>query len=108
MHAREPALVSGEDARVGVHAAGDILHAVELADRFGIGERQRRCRAEAGLEIAEPLPRERVVVLFHRVVFRMEGHADDVSVILERLRHQLGDRQHQRIAGVALMRDRRA
>jgi hypothetical protein len=50
VHAREPALLTEMHARILVDAAGDILHAVHLADGVGIVERHRR---------AEPRPASR-------------------------------------------------
>ena len=46
--------------------------------RLGIGERQRRRRPEPRLEVAQSLPRQRMVVLLHRVVFGM-AEADGVA-----------------------------
>ena len=86
-------------AHVLVDAAGDVLHAGHLANRIGIVERHRRRRAEAGFEIAEPLARGRMIVLLHRIVFRMERG----------LHHIVADpieRMLQRFARIALVRDR--
>ena len=85
-------------AHVLVDAAGDVLHAVHLADRVGIVERHRRRGAETGLEIAQPLARGRMVVLLHRIVFRMKGGLE--HVVAEPI-----ERVFQRFARIALVGD---
>ena len=56
----------------------DELHAAHLANRVGIGRRQRRRGAEPGFDVAEPLARRRMIVLLHRIVFGMERREDHV------------------------------
>ena len=69
-------------ARGGVHVLvnpfGDELHAAQAADRLRVGRRQRRRRAETRLGVAEPLPRRRMIVLLHRIVFGVKAGEDDV------------------------------
>ena len=87
------------DADVLVDAAGHVVHARQLTNRLGIGERHRRRRPEAGFEIAEALARRRMIVLLHRIVFRMERDLDDI--VVEAL-----ERVPQRLPCVTLVRDR--
>jgi hypothetical protein len=55
-----------------VDARGDILDAADLlANRFRVSAGQRGSRPEPRGRITQPLPRSRVIVLFHRVVFGM-------------------------------------
>ncbi len=114
VHAGEPAFLRATlgaivHAGVAVHAAGHVLHPRQLADRFGIGERQRGRRAEAGFEIAEPLPGQRMIVFLHRIVFRVEVDRQHVGRAGERIagirqhRHQLLDREAHRVFRVALV-----
>ena len=72
VEAREPALLARDDVHFLVQPFGDVLDAANAADGLGVGGRERRCRSEARLAVAEPLPRGRVIVLLHRIVFRME------------------------------------
>ena len=71
VEAREPAAVAGFDVDVLVQTLGHVLHAADAANRLGVRRRQRGRRAEAGLAVAEPLTRGRVIVFLHRVVFGM-------------------------------------
>jgi hypothetical protein len=72
VNAREPALVGALDVHVLMQPFGDVLYARQTTDLLRIRRRQRRRRAEPGLAVAEPLLGGRMIVLFHRVVFRME------------------------------------
>ena len=62
-------LVAGFDVDVLVQTLGHVLHAADAANRVGVCGRQRGRRPEAGFAVAEPLPRGRVIVFLHRVVF---------------------------------------
>ena len=76
------------------------------ADRIRIVERHRRRGAEAGFEIAEPLPRRRVIVLLHRIVFRMEAPITSSSDSRLVRRRESERDACQRFARVALVGDR--
>ncbi len=82
-----------------MNTAGDVLHARHLADRVGIGKRHRRRRPETGFKITEPLPCGRVIVLFHRIVFRVKGCLH--HIVLDSIERVL-----QRFARITLVRDR--
>ena len=79
-----------------VDATGHVLHAGQLPQGLGIIERHGRGRAEASLKIAEALTRRRVVVLLHRVVFRMERNRQHIII-------QAIERMPQRLARIALV-----
>ena len=68
----EPAIAVEDDARRFMDAACDELNAADLAtDRIDISPQQCRRRPETCGRITEPILRRGMVVLFHRIVFRM-------------------------------------
>src|SRR5947208_10765259 len=102
MQTREPPFRAGFHVHVLVHAFGDILDAAQPANRIGVGRRKRRRGSQSRFGVAEPLARRRMIVLFHRVVFGMEGDANyrsfsvlgsPFSVLNEERRTENGERR---------------
>ena len=62
-----------------MHPRRNVLNALDLAlNGVDIAEGERGRRAESGSRIAEPLRRRRMIVLLHRVVFRVGGGQEHV------------------------------
>jgi hypothetical protein len=68
----KPARVARGGVHVLVNPFGDELHAAQAADGLRVRRRQRCRGAQARLGVTKTLPRRRMIVLLHRVVFRVK------------------------------------
>ena len=63
---------------IAVELAAYLMTMPDGTNRIGIRKGHGRRRSESRFEIAKPLPRGWMIVLFHRIVFGMEGRLDGI------------------------------